>query len=164
MVIVRQYVLLVFSFIISVNLVIACEESMIHLPTGRHVIADLEECTQCFYRDGIEEVLLQAARDAGATVLDIKIFPFDPISVNGTMQQGMTGTVILSESHIAFHTWPEYGFVACDIFTCGANALPEKGLDVLVEYFGCKKVHIKIIGRGLAAMNDLNLESNLIES
>ncbi len=129
-------------------------EEQIHLPTGRHVIADLEECELCHYTDDIEETLRKAAQQASATVLNITIEKFSPVMVNGQMVQGMTGTVILSESHIAFHTWPENGFVACDIFTCGTNALPEKGLEVLLDYFKPKATNIRILGRGMAAKSE----------
>lgn len=150
----KKYIYIMLSFVMGMNFTFASDESIVHLPTGRHVIADLEQCFQCSYKDGIEEILLHAAQEAGATVLDIKIIPFSALLVDGTMQQGMTGTVILSESHIAFHTWPEYGFVACDIFTCGMNALPEKALQVLLEYFAPKKTTVRVIGRGLASGND----------
>jgi S-adenosylmethionine decarboxylase len=123
----------------------------IHLPTGRHVIADLWECEFCHYTDDIEDVLRQAAQKASATVLNITIEKFPEIEVDGKMVQGMTGTVILSESHIAFHTWPESGFVAVDIFTCGTNALPEKGLEVILEHFKPKVSNVRILGRGQAA-------------
>ncbi len=122
----------------------------VYLPSGRHVIADLDGCQQCYYTDEIESILREAAHRASATILDIKIFKFPEILVDGKIVQGMTGVVILSESHIAFHTWPENGFVACDIFTCGANTLPEKGLEVLCDYFKPTVKNIKIIGRGLA--------------
>jgi len=140
------------SFHISENINESQELSEeIHVPTGRHVIADLDGCEQCYYTDEIESLLRDAARKSFATVLDIKIFKFPEILVDGKMVQGMTGMVILSESHIAFHTWPECGFVACDIFTCGENALPEKALEVLCNYFKPKTKNIKILGRGLAA-------------
>jgi S-adenosylmethionine decarboxylase len=116
----------------------------VHLPTGRHVIADLWGCENCDYTPEIEEVLREAAEKAGATVLNIYIHKFDP--------SGMTATVALSESHITFHTWPDDGgFVACDIFTCGTNALPEKGLDVLLNFFKPKISNVRILGRGQAA-------------
>ena len=127
----------------------------VHLPTGRHVIADLHGCQQCYYKDDIESILRDAAQQASATVLEVKIFRFQEMLIDGKMVQGMTGMVILSESHIAFHTWPENGFVACDIFTCGTNALPEKALQVLCDYFKPSTAQVKILGRGLA-----NLEHN----
>ncbi len=126
-------------------------EALIHLPTGRHVIADLKGCEFCHYQDDIEAILRVAASEASATILKIDIETFPQVLVNGEIVQGMTGTVILSESHIAFHTWPEHGFVACDIFTCGSNALPEKGLDVLINYFKPKNINMQILPRGMAA-------------
>jgi S-adenosylmethionine decarboxylase len=126
----------------------------VHLPTGRHVIADLNGCQECYYKDDIESILRNAAEQASATVLDIKIFQFQGMLIDGKMVHGMTGMVILSESHIAFHTWPENGFVACDIFTCGSNALPEKALQVLCDYFKPSKTQVKILGRGLANLTE----------
>lgn len=123
-----------------------------HLPTGRHVVADLHGCQQCYYRDDVEDALRKSAADAGATVLGVQIFTFPAVEVDGQMVQGMTGMVVLSESHIAFHTWPEFGYVACDIFTCGENALPEKGLDILVCYFQAQTGTVQILNRGLAAL------------
>ena len=123
----------------------------VHLPAGIHVIADLWGCQQCHYTDNIQDVLNDAAKQAGATVLSITVEKFPPIAVDGRMVQGMTGTVVLSESHIAFHTWPENGFVACDIFTCGDNALPEKGLAVLTEHFKPQESKVLRIGRGTTA-------------
>lgn len=126
----------------------ACDQE-IHLPQGRHVVADLISCQQCYYSDDIEDVLKQAVIQAGATILDIKIITFSSVLVDGEMVQGMTGAVILSESHITFHTWPEHHFVACDIFTCGDNALPEKALEVICNYFKPVEVQVQILNRGL---------------
>ena len=137
---------------LSTALLFASEQ--VHLPTGKHVIADLWGCKVCHYTEGIEDIVRGAAIQAHATVLDIKIIPFSPVEINGQLVQGMTGTVILSESHIAFHTWPENGYVACDIFTCGENALPEKGLEVLSAFFQPQDSHIRVLGRGMAAKSE----------
>lgn len=130
----------------------------LHLPTGRHVIADLENCQHCYYTNEIENVLRQAAQQASATVLAINVIPFPAVLVDGKMVQGMTGVVILSESHIAFHTWPENGFVACDIFTCGTSALPEEALQVLCDHFQPKTSNVRVLSRGLAAKLENNFE------
>lgn len=128
-------------------------ENQIHLPTGRHVIADLWKCENCDYTPDIEKVLREAAQKAGATVLNVYVHKFDP--------SGMTATVALAESHITFHTWPDDGgFVACDIFTCGTNALPEKGLEVLLEYFKPKISNVRVLGRGQAAESNAPLVNN----
>lgn len=115
-------------------------EEQEHAPGGKHVVAELKGCVQCDYDPAIEQVLREAATAAGATVLHVYIHKFDP--------QGMTGVVVLSESHIAFHTWPEYGYVACDIFTCGETTLPEKALEVLINYFQPQAVNAQVLARG----------------
>ncbi len=69
-----------------------------------HVLNDLEK---------IRGLMLEAAEVSGATVLSHSFHKFSP--------QGISGIIVISESHIAIHTWPEYGFAAVDIFTCGTR-------------------------------------------
>jgi len=69
--------------------------------------ADTPEFTQA---DPLRELCVKAARDAGLTVVGERFFQFEP--------QGVTGTVLLAESHIAIHTWPEAGFVSVDVYVC----------------------------------------------
>lgn len=72
----------------------------------------------------IERVLRDAALAAGATPVDARLHHFGP-------GLGVTGVLLLKESHISIHTWPEYGYAAVDIFMCG-TARPELGVDVIV--------------------------------
>lgn len=100
-----------------------------HLPVGTHLLADLsgiapELLTDCA---GIEQLLRKAAAAAGAHVLHSHFHGFGP-------GQGVTGVVLLAESHISVHTWPEDGFAAADIFMCGA-AEPARALAVLQDAF-----------------------------
>jgi len=88
----------------------------------------------------IEEILVLAAKKGGNTPLKVTIHKFQP--------QGITGVVLLAESHIAIHSWPEYDYIAIDIFTCGDKASPEAALKYLKEEFQPKKVEIKKIKRG----------------
>jgi len=88
----------------------------------------------------IEKILIGAARKGGSTPLKVAIHKFSP--------QGITGVLLLAESHIAVHTWPEIKYVAIDIFTCGEKAFPQKSLDYLKEAFEPKKVEVKEIKRG----------------
>ena len=84
-------------------------------PLGLHLIADL------YCADGlddlakIERALLSAARAAQVTVLKVQLHHFGEGS-------GVTGVVLLAESHISIHTWPEYNLAAIDIFVCGKQA------------------------------------------
>ena len=89
-----------------------------HAAQGMHMLADLDGVDPGMLRDAgmLERVLKYAAREARATVL---FSHFHAFGDGG----GVTGVVLLAESHISIHTWPEHGFAAVDIFMCGsANA------------------------------------------
>ncbi len=88
----------------------------------------------------IKQILIKAVKEAKSTPLEIIVHKFTP--------QGLTGVVLLAESHIAIHTWPEIDYLAIDIFTCGQKALPDKALDYLKKVFKPKKIVIKKIKRG----------------
>lgn len=88
----------------------------------------------------IKKILIEAAEKAGNTPLEVSIHKFSP--------RGITGVVLLAESHIAIHSWPEINYLAIDIFTCGDKAVPRKALDCLKEMFQPKRVEIKEIKRG----------------
>lgn len=92
---------------------------------GTHVLADLSGVAPALLADGgrLEALLRAAATAAGATILHSHFHAFGP-------GQGVTGVVLLAESHISIHTWPEQHFAAADIFMCGASQ-PELALAVL---------------------------------
>lgn len=89
----------------------------------------------------LEKILIRAARKAKNTPLEINIHKFSP--------QGMTGVLLLAESHIAFHSWPEINYVGIDIFTCGNKAMPYKALEYLKKEFKPRKIIVKEIKRGI---------------
>lgn len=107
---------------------------------GVHILADFWSCKKIEEKKKIEKILIKSAEKAKANVLGTYIYKFKP--------QGLTGFVLLSESHIAIHTWPEIGYIAVDIFTCGDSSMPEKALEVLKEEFSPKKINIKKLKRG----------------
>jgi len=88
---------------------------------GNHVLVELWDASNLDDPKQIEDALLQGAVDAGATVLHSHFHHFSPYS-------GVSGVVVLAESHISIHTWPEKDYAAIDIFMCGEcdphNALP----------------------------------------
>ncbi len=88
---------------------------------GNHVLAELWGATNLDDPRIIEDALCQGATDAGATILHSHFHHFSPYS-------GVSGVVVLAESHISIHTWPEKDYAAIDIFMCGEcdpnNALP----------------------------------------
>lgn len=110
-------------------------------PHSVHLIADFDSPLRIEEPRAVRKILLEAARAANNTPLKFSIHKF-PV-------QGITGVVILAESHIAIHTWPEYGYVAVDIFTCGKDSKPYKALDYLKECFNPKEVRARLIKRGI---------------
>lgn len=99
----------------------------IHQPAGQHLLADLSGIEAVRLSDAtlLEKLLRQAAQAAGAHVLFSHFHGF------GT-GLGVTGVVLLAESHITIHTWPENGYAAADIFMCGA-AQPQLALAVIEQ-------------------------------
>ncbi len=96
-----------------------------HLPRGLHLLADFHGVDAERLTDtlAIETLLREAARAAGATPVGSNFHPFGP-------GLGVTGVLLLQESHISIHTWPEHGFAAVDVFMCG-SARPERAVDVI---------------------------------
>lgn len=85
---------------------------------GRQILIDLYGCDADLLDDAeyIETHLREAAESAGATFVDATFHRFSP--------HGVTGVLTIQESHLAIHTWPEHGFAAVDLFTCGAEVDP----------------------------------------
>ncbi|MHC1636407.1 MAG: polyamine aminopropyltransferase [Candidatus Methanospirareceae archaeon] len=109
---------------------------------GRHVIAEFYGCAEEILDDveKIKRALLRAAEEAGGTVKTSSFFKFQP--------QGVTGVVIIAESHLSIHTWPELQYAAIDIFTCGSKTDPRKGYLVLVQELKPKIVKVRDMERG----------------
>ena len=109
---------------------------------GRHLLMELEGCDKELLNDlsAIRSALLSAAEDSGATVLGESFHRFNP--------HGISGVVIIAESHLLVHTWPEYGYAAADIFTCGDSVKPERAAELLVERLGATHHSVVEIERG----------------
>ncbi len=91
-------------------------------------------------RDYISGMLLEAAEILDLTVVNTTIHKFAPI--------GVSGVVVIAESHIAIHTWPEYGYVAIDFFTCNQAYNFEKGIVYLKKALRAVAYEKKEITRG----------------
>ncbi len=111
-----------------------------HDYAGQHLIAEFWHGRIIDSPGRIEKILLAAVKEAKSTPLQAVVHKFSP--------HGITGVVLLAESHIAVHTWPEINYVAVDIFTCGRKSMPEKALEYLQKAFQPKKIVIKKINRG----------------
>jgi S-adenosylmethionine decarboxylase len=94
---------------------------------GKHCILELYGCNGARLDDELflRSAITNAALRAGATLLNLITHSFEP--------QGVTGLALLAESHISIHTWPESGYAAVDVFTCGDHTMPENACQVLVE-------------------------------
>ena len=117
---------------------------------GKHLLLELKDCDKEVLDDIslLKGILLTAANKAGATVLAEHFHHFEP--------QGVSGVVVIAESHMFIHTWPEYGYAAADIFTCGNSVQPEKAAQIIIEKLGVKNYSIQEIPRGT-----LNTQSGL---
>lgn len=109
---------------------------------GIHLLADMSRCDPSILNDPdrICELMLRAAKDAGTTVLRHDFHHFSP--------EGVSGVVILAESHLAIHTWPNHAFAAVDIFTCGNTARAEDALESLRLSLCCENLTVVSLNRG----------------
>ena len=110
---------------------------------GKHILVDLRDCSPEILRelDQVKDALVQAAKEASATVVDFSFHEFNPF--------GISGMVIIAESHLSIHTWPEYNFAAADIFTCGDVIDPTRAANYLIERFQSKNPTVMEMKRGI---------------
>jgi S-adenosylmethionine decarboxylase len=109
---------------------------------GNHLLVELYECDSNKLNDlgKLEMVLEEAVRISGATALKTSFHQFAP--------QGVSGVIIIAESHFTIHTWPEYGYAALDIFTCGQSVDSQKALDYIEKELNVKTVSVTEMRRG----------------
>jgi len=113
-------------------------------PVGTHLLADLHGVDADLLQDGValESLLRRAAEVAGARVLSSYFHGFGAGA-------GVTGVVLLAESHISIHTWPESGLAAADIFMCG-SVDPGRALAVLIDGLAPARQNVQTVTRGFA--------------
>jgi len=109
---------------------------------GRHFILECYECDSDILNDieQIENYMNQAAEEAHATIIKSLFHPFFP--------HGISGVIVIAESHLTVHTWPEHRYAAVDIFTCGDEAEPEAACSFLAEAFNAQQTTIMELKRG----------------
>lgn len=110
---------------------------------GRHILAEISGCSFDILNDMalVQEIMINAALEAGAEIREYVFHKFSP--------QGVSGVVVISESHLAIHTWPELGYAAVDIFTCGERVNPWDACDYLAEKFHATTVNAREFQRGI---------------
>jgi S-adenosylmethionine decarboxylase len=114
------------------------------IPTlGRHIIVELSGCEEEVINDlsKVESLMNEAAKRANATIIKSVFHKFSPV--------GVSGVVVISESHLSIHTWPELGYAAIDIYTCGSSTKPFKACYFLAQKFKAKKIKATYIIRGI---------------
>lgn len=109
---------------------------------GRHLLVEYYDCDKNILNnlESIEALFIAAARAADATIVQSTFHRFAP--------QGVSGVVVIEESHLSIHTWPEHGYAAVDFYTCGASE-PDKAHPVLLEGLDSKRFEMLVIGRGV---------------
>jgi S-adenosylmethionine decarboxylase len=110
---------------------------------GKHLLLELQGCSEEVLDDVgfLREAMLSAANECGATVVGESFHQFSP--------QGVSGVVVIAESHLFIHTWPEYGYAAAYIFTCGNSVQPEMAAQVLLRKLGSKNHSMVEMRRGI---------------
>ena len=110
---------------------------------GRHILAEIYGCNFDILNNisKVEEIMVDAALKSGAEVREVAFHKFSP--------QGISGVVVISESHLAIHTWPELGYAAVDVFTCGDEVNPWDACNYLSKYFDADKINAREVKRGI---------------
>lgn len=110
---------------------------------GTHLLVELYNCNSNLINDvlKIEELLLEAVKISGANALNSSFHKFSP--------HGVSGVVVISESHFSIHTWPEYGYCALDIFTCGTEIKNHLALEYLKKELEAGTISVTEVKRGI---------------
>jgi S-adenosylmethionine decarboxylase len=110
---------------------------------GRHVLLELNGCEQRMLTDAetLKQALVNAAQAAGAHVVETVFHQFSP--------HGLSGVVVIAESHITVHTWPEHGYAAVDVFTCGAPEMADQICQILRTQFKAQSTSTQALNRGM---------------
>lgn len=119
---------------------------------GRQVIAELWDCNIDILNDInlLERIFVDAAIKAGATVREALFHQFAP--------HGVSGVVIISESHLTIHSFPEHGYASIDIYTCGKEIDPTMAVEYIVYALESKTSETKEIPRGMGPVRPQPIE------
>jgi len=109
---------------------------------GRHLLVEMWDCDSRI--DDVETIgraIDEAVVAIGATLVQSHVHRYSP--------QGVTGLAVLAESHLSLHSWPEYGYLAADVFTCGTLTIPRRAVAVFEEIFAPGRIEVQEIERGV---------------
>jgi len=120
---------------------------------GQHVLAEFFECDPNILNSitSVENHMIDAALECGATIVQKCFHMFNPY--------GVSGVVIISESHLAIHTWPELGYAAVDLFTCGSSCDPMVAYEFLKKKFNSRVANYTELKRGIIDSETMKLSN-----
>ncbi|HDH07135.1 MAG TPA: adenosylmethionine decarboxylase [Thermoproteales archaeon] len=110
---------------------------------GYHYIIEASGCDKEILKDShkLRDILVEGAKIGKMDIRIVHFYKFSPT--------GVSGMVVVSESHVSIHTWPEEGYAAIDVYICGENTEPEKTIEYILEHIKAKYAHITEIKRGI---------------
>jgi S-adenosylmethionine decarboxylase len=112
---------------------------------GTHILCELSGCDPNILTDveGVEQILKTAAQKANATILTTAFHRFEP--------HGVSGVVVIAESHLSIHTWPETGYAAMDFYTCGHATDPWAACEYAAKMLRARSMRTTEVKRGIEA-------------
>jgi len=123
---------------------------------GRHLIVELFDCNPELLNnlEAVKGALVKAAQEARATIVATTFHQFNPC--------GLSGIVVIAESHLSIHTWPEHRYAAVDLFSCGEALRPDPAIRYLVNWLAAGRVSIVELQRGVFAHRAAALSNQLM--
>lgn len=107
------------------------------------MLLDLKECNTDLLDDivRVKQGMISLTEQAGGTIVGESFHKFNPL--------GITGIIAIAESHLCIHTWPEHGYAAVDIFSCGSAFRPHEAADLIIDLLRCVNPTITELRRGV---------------
>ncbi len=114
---------------------------------GTHIVCELSGCDAAMLTDvdAVSDMMEKAALEANATPITKAFHRFQP--------QGVSGVVVIQESHLSIHTWPETGYAAMDFYTCGDHTDPWAACEYAAKQLGAKTMLTTEVKRGIESAN-----------
>lgn len=115
---------------------------------GRHLIVEFADCDHAILDDqaALQEHMMEAVRRSGATIVKAVFHRYNPM--------GVSGVIVIAESHLSIHSWPEYGYAAVDFFTCGEAVDPYLAFEYMKEQLHAQSVSVTDLKRGIPSEID----------
>jgi len=109
---------------------------------GQQLIVELYGCDRTLLDDPsrLEQILTESIRQSGGTIIRPCFHQFSP--------HGVTGVVVIAESHVSIHTWPEFGYCALDVFTCGTQVQTDQIFEYVRSELQAQETSVMEVKRG----------------